>query len=149
MSESDDWLGGLRQRALQMIGGGAAALAQPTAPARQWWNLRAKIDAANRVAGEEKPKFAGHHNDSGDAAGPIFTTVAGVGHELENTLPAGWAPDAHGQRGPERDMDLHNNAEGIGAAMEGRPIDRAKLQLGPIYPDRGPPDPYGAPYRQP
>jgi hypothetical protein len=162
MSGFDTWLGGLRRRALQTIGDNAVVLGQSgiqTDPAKQWWNIPAKYAAARQIEKEERAKFTDHHNDAGDAmrhaewaqrtaaaAGPIFTTVAGFGHELENTLPTGWAPDAHGQHAPERNMDLHNNAEGIRAAVEGRPIGPASLQLGPVYPDGRPPDPYGGAY---
>jgi hypothetical protein len=78
----------------------------------------------------------------------------GIEHELENSIPAKYAPHApdfirqqametwHGQRWPERQMDLHNNAEGIRAAIEGRAIDLRKLQTHPANPGREPP-PYG------
>jgi hypothetical protein len=127
------------------------------AGAGDWWNLPAKVDAAREVFESGKRMIPGW-NDAGDAmrhaeasrrlseaAGPIFTSVVGVGHELVDSIPTYLG--GHGQPRPERDMDLHNNAEGIQAAKEGRPVDPANLQLAPIYPDGRPPDPYGGPYR--
>ena len=63
-------------------------------PEKQWWNLPAKIAAGTRISDEESHKFAGRHNDGGDAMrhaewsqrmatdiGPIFSGLAGLYHE--------------------------------------------------------------------
>lgn len=147
-----DWAN-LAQAPLRVAPPAPAAL---PAGAGDWWNLPAKIAAGRQIAEEEKAKFAGHWNDAGDAmrhaewaqrtaqaAGPMFTSLAGFAHELENTLPTGWAPDAHSQPASERNMDLHNNAVGIRSAADGRPIDPGKLQLAPVVPVAQPP---GGPY---
>jgi hypothetical protein len=118
--------------------------------AGRWWDLPAKVQAANRLTDEELALHDGHHNDEGDAlrhaewsrrtseaAGPGFTTAAGWAHEIEDLAPQlsyDRNGDYHAQFiGPisETAMDLRNNAEGRRAAMEGRPIDRSKLQTTP------------------
>jgi hypothetical protein len=116
------------------------------------------------------------HNNAGDAfrhaelsrrladeIDPLTSYVAGVTHEIDNSIPASWVPSApdpasrlapmleplhrhamqnwHGQGLPETMMDLRNNAEGRRAASEGRVVDVHRLQLGR---DAAPPT--GAPY---
>jgi hypothetical protein len=80
-----------------------AALAQAPrlAPEKQWWNLAAKKAAGERIGHEEDRKFAGRHNDAGDAMrhaewsqrmatdiGPIFSGRAGLYHEGDNLAHA-------------------------------------------------------------
>ena len=109
-------------------------------PARQWWNLQAKIDLGTRIGDEERMIYIGHQNDPEDALrhaewsrrmaediGPIFSGVAGLGHEIQNTL--GWG--APRQPLNEAIMDMHNNAEGIRSSREKRPINPRQLQTRP------------------
>jgi hypothetical protein len=173
MSGADDWLERLRGGAQQTIAGNALTSALIAAgkaidPARRWWNLPAKYAAADRIKNEVLQKYPGWNN-AGDALrhaelsrrmadeiGPVTSAVAGLAHELENTIPAPssdrlkgappWGRDHiqsnwHGQRRPEWDMDLHNNAAGIRAALLGRPVDPASLQTRPNYGGL-PPQPY-------
>jgi hypothetical protein len=171
MAGFDETMRGLRSRAQQAIGDNARALAPhghgpqtraPTPPEKQWWNLGAKYEAADRIKGEMMRDFHGH-NDGGDALrhaelsrrlaseiDPVTSYLAGVTHEIENGIPAQLAPFAprfmrehakenwHGQGRPERLMDDRNNAEGRRAAREGRAVDPSRLQIspsGPVPPD--------------
>lgn len=140
----------------------------PKTPAQEFWNLPAKYAAAKRIKGEVLAAYPGWNN-AGDAArhaelsrrmateiDPVTAAAAGLAHELDNTIPA--IPDAlihlvpgplrrhaeenwHGQRRPEWDMDMHNNAEGIWAALNRRPVDPRNLQTSPAGPQPGP-EPY-------
>ena len=81
---------------------------------------------------------------------PVFAQAAGVQHEGANLLeslwknPAArtgvWSPEAGRtvtsipQTVAESIMDLRNNAEGLRAAREGRPIDPARLTWPPVAP---------------
>jgi hypothetical protein len=131
-------------------------------PAQQWWNLPAKYRAAQRIKHEMLRDFPGH-DDQGDALrhaelsrrlaveiDPVTSALAGFMHEIDNSIPrpAEPRPGSHadenwwGQRWPERNMDIHNNTEGIRAALEGRPVDPANLQVRPVTPPQ-PLWPYG------
>ena len=79
-----------------------------------------------------------------EAAGPMFASAVGVLHELDNIgQAAGRTAEAVFTEKPydrrtgliqtlrELPMDLHNNAEGVRAAEEGRAIDPARLRLRP------------------
>jgi hypothetical protein len=105
-------------------------------------NLQAKVDLGTRIGDQEGMIFFGHHNDQKDAQrhaewsrrtaddiGPIFSGLAGVGHEIQNMPPV----EAGGNRQPlgEAIMDLRNNAEGLRSFYEGRPIDPSRLQVVP------------------
>jgi hypothetical protein len=175
MASYEEVMDGLRAKVQQVIGQNAVALAQHgggpqikprVPPEKQWWNLPAKYHAAERIKAEVLRDYPGWNN-AGDAArhaelsrrmaseiDPLTSYVAGVAHEIDNTIPGSWARFApgfmkahaeenwHGQDKAERDMDLRNNAEGRRAAAEHRPVDPARLQDSP----NGPPAP-GAPYQ--
>ena len=114
---------------------------RPRRPEKQWWNLPAKIEAGRRIASEEaRPR---HHNDHEDGMrhaiwsrrmaaeiGPVFSAVAGVEHEIENTLPT-WA-GGDGLPPSEAAMDLVNNFEGLTAWAGDRPVDPARIRDRPI-----------------
>jgi hypothetical protein len=104
------------------------------AGAGQFWNLPAKFAAANQIYKEELHRVHGH-NDAGDAmrhaeasrrladaAGPVFTAAAGLGHELIDFLPS-FIPGGHSQPLSEGLMDMMNNSQGIDASVHGLPID--------------------------
>lgn len=127
------------------------------------WDLPAKMEVARTIMRDERRRSQ-DHNGPGDAmrharasqrltqaTGPIFAEIAGAAHEVEDI---GRSIARHGFVGPydtggiptpgqtidEIPMDLHNNAEGRRAAMEGREIDPARLRtrpsesrLGPLY----------------
>jgi len=93
---------------------------------------------------------------SAEAVGPIFTTAAGLAHEADNLRDSFRRQGVAGPYARERDkgltpgktydesrMDMHNNLEGIRAALEGRPIDPARLRTFPETP------PASALYRYP
>jgi hypothetical protein len=137
----------------------ALARAPRREPAQQWWNVPAKYEAAKRIEREILARFPSH-NDAGDALrhaelsrrlateiGPVSSAIAGFTHELENSIgspPPGaldWLPPRvkehiqrnwRGQGQPERDMDLHNNLEGLRAAARGQPVDPGQLQVKPV-----------------
>jgi hypothetical protein len=129
--------------------------------AKRSWDLPAKIELAKRIAREEIDRSIadagaeGAHNNAADAmrharwsyrtaesAGPVFTELVGIGHELDNL---GQSFRAHGTQRPyqrsivptpgqtldEIQMDLLNNAAGRLAAAQGRPIDVSRLQTSP------------------
>jgi len=134
-----------------------------SSPSIPWWDFSAKKGAGEQIAREESDKFAGHHNDAGDAMrhaewsqrmasdlGPGFSGLVGVYHEGQNlwdnrsqylgkrlgrpqyeTRPY---PPSLLQTLSESGMDLRNNAEGIAAAIDGRPIDPSHLQTRPVLP---------------
>jgi hypothetical protein len=143
-------------------------------PEKEWWNLPAKYRAVQRIKGEMLRQFPGH-DDGGDAVrhaelsrrmavdiDPVTAAAAGLMHEIDNTVPRAWVPSrpaiVHrhadenwwGQRWPERDMDMHNNLEGLRAGMSHRPIDRRVLQTRPAQAS-APLPPYGerSPSRRP
>jgi hypothetical protein len=153
---------------------GDNVLAMGARPEKQWWNLPAKVAAGNRIGAEERARSIeldpdhNPHNDEFDAMrharwsnrmateiGPIFSRVAGAGHELENMLPsperlaAYGAPRGlldlararqwHGESEAEALMDKRNNAEGRLAAAQGRAIDPRRLQTGLDRPPSGNP----------
>ena len=129
-----------------------------------WWDLPAKKAAGEQVGREELAKFGWrHHNDMADAIrhaewsqrmasdlGPAFSGAAGLFHEAQNL----WddraqylgkrlgvqkyeeRPDPPSllQTLSENGMDLCNNAEGVAAAMAGRPINPSHLQSRPVIP---------------
>lgn len=121
------------------------ARAQVASPARppekQWWNLPAKIEAGRHIAREEaRPR---HHNDHEDGMrhanwsrrmateiGPVFSALAGVEHEIENTLPT-WA-GGDGLPPSEAAMDLVNNFEGLTAWASDRPVNPTRIRDSPI-----------------
>ncbi|MEO8113915.1 MAG: hypothetical protein ABI655_06015 [Phenylobacterium sp.] len=175
MESYDEAMDRLRAGAQQLIGRNALALAQHGAgpqsgpanpPEKQWWNIPAKLHAAERIKADVLRDYPGW-NDAGDAArhaelsrrmaseiDPAFSHLAGVAHEVENTIPSSWVKFAppflqdhakqnwHSQDRAERLMDDRNNAEGRAAAREHRPVDPARLQTSPNGPL-----PEGAPYR--
>ncbi|WP_340647526.1 hypothetical protein [Phenylobacterium sp.] len=107
------------------------------------WDIAGKFKAGRRIADEELARHTGHHNDQGDAdrhaqwsrrmaneTGPAFSTLVGLGHELEGSAPR-WL-GGKGQPLSEATMDLMNNAQGVRAAQRGRPIDPARLQNRPL-----------------
>lgn len=115
--------------------------ARPLAP----WDIAGKYKAAQRIAGEELARHAGHHNDRGDAnrhfewsrrmaneTGPVFSTLVGLGHELEGSAPR-WL-GGRGQPLSEATMDLINNAQGVRSSQQGRQIDPSRLQDRPLSP---------------
>lgn len=174
MNGYEEVMNGLRARVRRAVGDNALAMqahgvatGSATRPERQWWNLPAKYAAAQRIKEEALATYPGH-NDAGDALrhaelsrrlaseiDPTTAYLAGVTHELENTIPerlVRFAPSSmwahaeenwHGQGTPERLMDDRNNAEGRRAAREHRPVDPTRLQTSPA----GPPAP-GAPYQR-
>lgn len=90
-------------------------------------------DRANQIVAEEGAKFAGHHNDAGDAMrhaetsqrfsaefGTGLSFLAGFQHEIYGELH-------NNQPAAELFMDMNNNAEGRSAFSEGRPINPANL----------------------
>ena len=120
-------------------GGGGQASSSPVV------TLGDKIRRGRQIAYEAEVRHAGHHNDDRDALrhaewsrqmadelGPAFAIGAGAQHELEGFIP--W--DRDGWRAPqplsEALMDMRNNSEGISAAVQQRPIDRANLQVSPM-----------------
>ena len=118
---------------------GVARNTRPTLEqrAKRLWDLPAKVEIANRIADEELARAGRHHNDerdawrhatwsrrTADAAGPMFTRLAGLGHEVEGLLT--------GQPLTEAVMDMINNDEGRRASIERRPINRTALQMKPI-----------------
>lgn len=138
----------------------ALARAPRLPPEKQWWNVPAKYAAAKRIKEEILRDYPGH-DDAGDARrhaelsrrmaseiDPITALLAGVTHEIDNTMPPWFTqwPHAdqnwHGQRWPERNMDLHNNAEGLRAAAERRPVNPRNLQTLPARTSK-PLKPYG------
>jgi hypothetical protein len=141
----------IRSQARQAIAANAAALdrtfgaGQPLGErAKRWWDLPAKLELGHRIAREELAASVAAaeatgtraaHNNAYDAMrharwsermaqeiGPSFAALAGLEHELENTL--------QGQGRAEALMDLRNNAEGRRAAADHRPIDPRNLQTG-------------------
>jgi hypothetical protein len=140
----------------------ALAMAPRLRPEQQVWNLPAKIAAGRSIAEQERQAFLGHHNDLGDAMrhaewsqrmaqqiGPVFSGLAGLQHEGVNmadavgSLPQRLSYGAYNdaahhpsvlQTLSESGMDLRNNAEGIAAAVGGRPIDPRNLQARPVLP---------------
>lgn len=120
----------------------ARASDRSTVPA---WNIPAKLDAAHRIADDEKRLHVGHHNDLGDAErhaewskrmaddlGPGFSTAVGIAHEIQETPPS-WL-GGRGQPLSEMVMDLHNNAEGVRASRGGREINPEHLMDHPLIP---------------
>ena len=106
-------------------------------PEKQWWDLPAKRRVALRIADEEYRLAGSHRNDPVDAmrharwgnrtaaaVGPIYATLAGIGHEAGNLL-------FDGHPLSESLMDIHNNAEGIDAVRKRRAIDASRLQNSP------------------
>lgn len=138
----EKFMGDLRRHTDRLIVQGADMLNELTARkhAKQWWNLPAKFRAADEISKEEEAKaWAASdpfppHNNAADAmrhaetsrrlavgAGPLFSHVAGAGHELKNIL-------IDGMPLRESAMDLRNNAEGLRAASDGRAVRRENLQ---------------------
>jgi hypothetical protein len=134
-----------------------AALARaPRKPQQQWWNIPAKYEAAKRIKGEVLESYPGR-NDAGDAMrhaelsrrmateiDPVTSTLAGLFHEIDNSIPEKYVQamppgplrrhareNWWGPNDAERDMDLHNNREGLRAAREGRAVNPANLRLAP------------------
>lgn len=130
-----------------------SSLRAPLGSPQSVGGLEAKIRAAERIKAEMLRDFRGH-NDAGDALrhaelsrrlasqiDPGTAYLAGVAHEIENSLPVSWqrfaparlrehaAENWHGQDPAEARMDLNNNAEGRRAAWEGRPVDPNRLQI--------------------
>jgi hypothetical protein len=133
----------------------------PAGPAQQWWNLPAKVAAGKRIAKEEAGKFAGHHNDAGDAMrhaewsqrmaseiDPAFSRLAGLYHEGDNLIASvidnararltggndlkpGEIVPSIPQTVAESIMDLRNNDAGLRAAQQGVPIDPSRLTTPP------------------
>jgi hypothetical protein len=113
------------------------------AGAGQFWNLSAKVAAANQIYQEELHRIHGHNNSGdamrhaeasrrlADAAGPMFAGAAGLGHEFIDFLPS-LIHGGHSQPLSEGLMDLKNNSQGINASVHGLPIDPAQLQTKPI-----------------
>jgi hypothetical protein len=75
--------------------------------AKRFWDVPAKAETANRIKDEELARAGRRHNDEGDAwrharwsrrtadaAGPMFTRLAGLGHEGEGLLTGQPLPEA-------------------------------------------------------
>lgn len=121
-----------------------------------------KVARGREIAGQALVRHSGRHNDEGDAMrhaewsgqmadelGPGFSALAGLEHEIVGLVPrikrAGgdWElgpiriPKARVQTGQpvsEAIMDMRNNVEGIMSSIQGRPIDRSRLQTSPTRP---------------
>lgn len=120
-------------------------------------NLFEKIQRGHEIAAEVGARHRGQHNDAGDAQrhadwskqmadelGPNFSRAAGFLHEIEGMAPR-IAKDGSYMVGTvtmptygvdaqplsELMMDMRNNAEGIRASVENRPIDPSRLQVRP------------------
>ena len=146
LSTLRDAAGAMISRNLAHLGVSSPGATPPPAPPRRipMWDLPAKWTASQRIAWDEKRLHAPHQNDLDDAkrhaewaqrssnvAGPVFTTAAGIAHEIKNMLPPAIGGD--GQPFPEAIMDLHNNAEGVRAFQEGRPINPQRLLDQPFF----------------
>jgi hypothetical protein len=123
--------------------------------------LGEKIYRGREIAAEVSERHGNHHNDEQDALrhaewskqmadelGPGFSTLAGLQHEIKDLIPrfrfeGRWRVGPF--RGPhirvatkqpfaEGIMDMRNNAEGIAASVQDRPIDRSRLQVSPTRP---------------
>ncbi|MBI5196253.1 MAG: transglutaminase [Nitrospirae bacterium] len=102
-----------------------------------WWDLPANYGRAYEIHDQEMERFAGHHNDTGDAmrhaewsrrtaeeTNSFTAWSAGLGHEIDN-----WINDDQPWR--EGLMDLHNNSEGRNAARESRLVNPNNLRTNP------------------
>lgn len=118
-----------------------------------------KVARGRQIAREALARHSGHHNDEGDAQrhaewskqmadelGAGFSGLAGVQHEIEGLRPRVRRGDEVWRFGPlrvpevqidpgqplaEAMMDMRNNAEGIMASVQGRPINPSQLQTSP------------------
>lgn len=133
----------LRDHTWQVIQRGLA-LGLP--PAKQWWNLQAKLDAVQPIRLQEEMIHRGR-NDHDDAMrhaewsrrmaeeiDPVTSQLVGIGHELEGSFAhrPTWLFKGTAQPASEAMMDMRNNAEGIRSFREGRPIDPRRLQDRPL-----------------
>ena len=68
-----------------------------------------------------------------DTLGPNFSTVVGLGHEIQESVPHWNEREQAIVRQPlsEASMDLFNNAEGVRASRAGRQIDPHRLRMRP------------------
>lgn len=142
--------------------------------ARRWWDLPAQYQWTGQIANEELAHYPSKIfiDDAGDAmrhaewqrrsaevAGPVVPYLVGLAHEADalalNALEksrnrsapvAGrTTPPTTGEIMDRVRMDLHNNAEGLRAARERRPVDFSRLHTAPRTPVwaplfRSPPD---------
>lgn len=146
LSSLRDAAGAMISRNLAQLGVSGPGPGSTPAPPRRIpvWDLPAKWTASQRIAWDEKRLHAPHQNDvddakrhaewaqrSSDVAGPMFTTAAGIAHEIKNMMPPAIGGD--GEPYPEAIMDLNNNAEGVRASQEGRPIDPRRLLEQPYF----------------
>jgi hypothetical protein len=119
----------------------------PLGLAGEWWNIAGNMQRAHQIGMEDLGKRSGPgtHNTMEDAmrhaewmrrtteeTNQLTALLAGLGHELQNLSQGGALKESL--------MDLHNNAQGIRAGRERKPVDRDSLQnlTGPKRPKRGP-----------
>jgi len=121
-----------------------------------------KVARGREIAGEALVRHNGRHNDEGDAMrhaewsrqmadelGSGFSALAGLEHEVEGLVPRIKRAGGDWELGPiripkvrvktdqpvsEAIMDMRNNIEGITSSIQGRPIDRSRLQTSPTRP---------------
>lgn len=138
-----------------------AAKARGERAARDAWtgvtSLPRKLGRAQAIADEASRRHLHQHNNGRDALrhaewskqmadelGAGFSRAVGLAHEVEGFIPslergkdAHWRDlrvptyQLHVQPWSEAEMDMRNNAEGIAASIEGRPIDPRRLQNAP------------------